>query len=300
MNVAQRLGLPADAKVVVPHVDDVGMSHGANGAFLELAGRGFITCGSVMVPCPWFLEAAGMAASRPELDLGVHLTLTSEWTHYRWRPLTGASKASGLVDDEGFMWRKAKDVCDNAVPDAIEAELRAQIETAIANGIKPSHLDCHMGTALAEPFTDTYLKLGRDYRIPVLFPRTWSNYGCGLRLPSPAEDTQSRRIAALEAIGLPVVDKFIETPWVPRAESDEAYDRIIEGIEPGLSFMAVHPNLSGDIEVIDPPRAHCRVDEVRIFGSSRFLDHVRASGVHLISFRDLHRIFPPERMADLH
>jgi len=231
MNVAERLGLPREAKIVVPHADDVGMSHGANGAFLELAGRGFITCGSVMVPCPWFLEAAGMAANRPELDLGVHLTLTSEWTHYRWRPLTGASKASGLVDDEGFMWRKAKDVCDHAEPEAVEAELRAQIDAALANGIEPSHLDCHMGTALAEPFTDIYLRLGRDYRIPVLFPRVWSNYGCGLRLPAPADDVQGARIAALEAIGLPIVDRFIETPWVPRAESDEAYDRLIDDIE---------------------------------------------------------------------
>ena len=72
----------ANARVLVPHIDDVGMCHGANVAFLELARSGNVTCGSVMVPCPWYREIAAAAAEDPSLDLGVHLTLTSEWPQY--------------------------------------------------------------------------------------------------------------------------------------------------------------------------------------------------------------------------
>src|SRR5262249_43053317 len=121
-------------KTVIAHADDIGMCHGANTAFAAVAGKGVITSGSVMVPCPWFREIAELAAVNSQFDLGVHLTLTSEWRHYRWRPLTGASKATGLVDDDGFMWRTAKAVREHADLDAVEAELRAQIDAALASG----------------------------------------------------------------------------------------------------------------------------------------------------------------------
>ena len=60
--LAQQLGLPPGARVAILHVDDVGMCHGANVAFLELARAGFVDTGSVMVPCPWFPEIAAAAA----------------------------------------------------------------------------------------------------------------------------------------------------------------------------------------------------------------------------------------------
>ena len=90
-----------DLPLLIPHIDDLGVSHGANVALVELAGLGFVTCGSVMPPCTWFPEMALMAKERPALDVGVHLTLTSEWPHYRWRPLTTTSRASGLLDTRG-------------------------------------------------------------------------------------------------------------------------------------------------------------------------------------------------------
>jgi chitin disaccharide deacetylase len=100
--LAERLGVE---RALILHVDDLAMCHGANRAYLELAAAGLVTCGSVMVPCPWFREIAEAAAADPGLDLGVHLTLTSEWPHYRWQPLSTASRASGLIDDEGYFWR---------------------------------------------------------------------------------------------------------------------------------------------------------------------------------------------------
>src|SRR5262245_17234171 len=154
------LGEAPDARLVVPHQDDVGMCHGANAAFARLAGQGFITSGSVMVPCPWFRELAELANARPEVDIGGHLTLTSQWRHYRWRPLTGASRASGLVDGDGYMWSKVKPLREHAAAGAVEAELRAQIDAALAAGIDVTHLDAHMGAVLAPEFAGIYVRLG--------------------------------------------------------------------------------------------------------------------------------------------
>src|SRR5436305_246467 len=117
----------AGARRVVVHEDDIGMCHGANVAFRELTRLGICTSGAVMVPCPWFLEIAEMQARDPRLDIGVHLVLTSEWKTYRWRPLTSASRASGLVDGDGYFWRRPQEARAHAHPEAGEAELRAQV-----------------------------------------------------------------------------------------------------------------------------------------------------------------------------
>src|SRR5919205_960428 len=138
--IERALGRPF-SRAVVPHVDDLGASHGANSAFLDLAARGLVTCGAVMVPCPWFREIAEAAAADPALDLGVHLTLTSEWAHYRWAPISTASGTSGLIDADGYLWRDVASLRRHLVPEAAEAELRAQIERAIAAGLTPTHID---------------------------------------------------------------------------------------------------------------------------------------------------------------
>ncbi|MEO1016095.1 MAG: polysaccharide deacetylase family protein [Pseudomonadota bacterium] len=288
MSVAERLGYPADARLVVAHVDDVGMCHGANTAFAELSGKGFITCGSVMPPCPWMLEAVDMAKARPELDLGVHLTLTSEWKHYRWRPFTGSTRASGLVDEDGYFWRSAGETIAHADLTAVEEELWAQIEAVTSRGLTPSHVDCHMGTALAPAFADIFFSVCAAFALTPLMPRDWNDYLSGLHMEGPEDNPHAARVTAFEAKGRPVIDHFVETPWLDEpGQADAAYKALIEGLQPGLSFMALHPNSAGDIEVIDPPRCHCRTDEVRIFQSEWFLEHLRHSGIQLLSFRDL-------------
>jgi len=273
-------------KFVIAHADDIGMCHGANSAFAAVAGKGFITSGSVMVPCPWFREIAEMAAANAQFDLGVHLTLTSEWRHYRWRPLTGSSRSSGLVDGDGYMWRTARAARDHARPDAVEAELRAQIDAALAAGIDATHLDCHMGTALAGEFADIYLRLGRDYRLPVLFPRHWDNYGAGLKLGDVDPKLHAARIAELEARGHPIIDRFAETPWDALGD-DGAYRRMIADVAPGLTFLAFHPNHAADIDVIDPPRARCRISEAHLFQDSAFMAEARRQKLVLLGFREM-------------
>ena len=155
-------------RVIVIHEDDVGMTHGANTAFSELSAMGACSAGSVMAPCPWFPEAVGMAAANPTLDLGVHLTLNSEKKPYRWRPLTSPPRSAGLTDKDGYFWADVPSVRKNAAPEAVEAELRAQIDAVLATGIDVTHLDAHMGAVMMPEFVEIYYRLGKDYNLPIL------------------------------------------------------------------------------------------------------------------------------------
>lgn len=285
--LARFLGLAPDARLVIAHQDDVGMCHGANAAFGALAGKGFITCGSVMVPCPWFRELVAIAEADPALDIGVHLTLTSEWEHYRWRPISTASRASGLIDGDGFMWRRVPMLRENLVVEAAEAEMRAQIDTALAAGIKVTHLDTHMGAALTPELIDVYIRLGRDYGLPILFPRGASGYLEVLNMGPVDPALYETRVADIEACGNPVVDHVALTPGVPSAQSDNAYRDLVTAVPPGLSFLAFHCCAPGDIEAIVPPRAHWRTDEFRLFQDKDFLDWVAGTDIHLIGFREI-------------
>ena len=286
MSLAARLGLPDDARIVVGHQDDIGMCHGANMAFADLHGKGVITCASVMVPCPWFLEVAGMAAARPELDIGIHLTLTAERDHYRWRPLLGASPATGLVDGDGYMWRSAKEVRDHADPKAVEDELRLQVAAVKQAGIDATHLDCHMGTAMAPEFVDIYLRLGEELDLPVLYTRFWN--GDAAKAANAREQAvMEESVRRLEARGNPIFEEAIETPWIPHEGHRAVYEAIVDRIPPGLTFLSLHPNRPGDIEVIDPAKCHCRTDEWRLFQDESFAARIRGRDIHLIGFREV-------------
>src|SRR5215831_8599761 len=168
MTIARSLGVD---RAVIFHVDDVGMCHGSNRGFLDLASAGYVTCGSVMVPCPWFREIAEKAAADPSLDLGVHLTLTSEWEGYRWAPISTASRASGLIDGDGYFWRDVASLRVHLVVEAVEAELRAQIERARSAGMSPTHIDAHMAAAMLPELLDLHVRLGHDYGLVPVLPR---------------------------------------------------------------------------------------------------------------------------------
>jgi chitin disaccharide deacetylase len=255
--------------LVMLHVDDVGMCHGANLAFAELGRIGRCDCGSVMVPCPWFLEAAEMAARDPRLDLGVHLTLTAEKRFYRWRPLTGVSRAAGLTDSDGFFWRSVADLRRQAHPAAVESELRAQIDAARAAGIDVTHLDDHMGAVFAPEFVEIYVRLGLEYDLPILFPRSMTAYGPIHNLPgAPDEGLHARLAARLEGEGERLADRVLETPWSAEASLEARYCELFAAAAGGFTVIALHPNAPGEIEAIEPDTASIRTEEYAMLRSA--------------------------------
>lgn len=248
---------------LVIHVDDIGMCHGTNTAFAESATLRAVTAGSVMVPCPWSSEALELAASRPDLDVGVHLTLTSEHRYYRWGPVSRPTRLSGLVDHSGAMWRSVVDLRGNADPDAVVEEWRTQIDRALATGVDVTHLDTHMGSALAPEWAERYVALGVEYELPVLITSTVAGYGIARHLPDVTDEDLTPAIAAARDAGMPVFDRVVESDFSRPAgvplDLEAQLRSVVSG--GGLALMALHPCHPGEIEAIDPARPHVRTDE---------------------------------------
>lgn len=168
---AEKLGYPKDAKVLILHVDDAGMSWDSNKGTIAAIEEGAANSFSIMMPCPWVPGMVKYVKENPDADAGLHLTLTSEWDEYRWGPLMGKPMVPGLVDKEGCFWGSVDEVVEHATADEVEMEIRAQVERALSMGFRPTHLDSHMGTLFAtQDFVERYIQVGIDYKIPVMFP----------------------------------------------------------------------------------------------------------------------------------
>src|SRR6185503_4281502 len=160
---AERLGWKPGDVALILHVDDVGMSHSSNLGAIETLEKGIATSWSVMMPCPWVPEIAKYLKQHPDVDSGLHLTLTSEWSLYRWPFLAGKPKVSGLVDEEGCLWQSVTKVVAHASADEIEAEIRAQVDRAEQLHIPITHLDSHMGTLFARAdYFERFAKVGME------------------------------------------------------------------------------------------------------------------------------------------
>ncbi len=281
----------ADVPVLIPHVDDLGVSHGANLAFLELAGQGFVTCGSVMVPCGWFPEMVALAKEQPGLDVGVHLTLTSESRACRWRPISTTSAASGLLDGDGYMWPDVPALRRHADPAAVETELRAQLEAALAAGLDVTHLDTHMGAAAAPEFAALYRALGREYRLPVLLARDSASYDSVLAMGPLERGFYDRLIAELDGAGVPLLDRFAMGLALRHLSCAEAFRHMVAQAAPGVTFVSLHCNAPGDIEAMHPNDAAWRIAEYELFQDPDFLRWVATQEVRLTGFREIRDLY---------
>jgi predicted glycoside hydrolase/deacetylase ChbG (UPF0249 family) len=223
---AERLGYPKDAKLLILHADDLGAAHSVDAASFDALDKGAISSASIMMPTPWVTEVAAYARAHPNADLGLHLTLTSEWETYRWGSVSPADKIPSLLDSAGTFPNEEKLVAAKAKPVEVEREIRAQIDRALELGIRPTHLDSHMGSLFTTPeLIATYVKIAHDYRLPFLAVK-------GSALAAPQAGLTNRDIL-LDAV-------IIASPEVPRDQWKEFYLKSIAGLKPGLTEMIVH------------------------------------------------------------
>ena len=265
----------AAKRTLVIHHDDLGGSHGANMAFVELSDAGIVTAGSVMVPCPWFPEMAAIARDRPELNVGVHLTLTAEFAPFRWRPLTGVAR-NGLTDRDGFFWRSVAEARAADVA-AVETELRAQIMTALEAGIDVTHLDSHMGTVWQPEFLAIYARLGEEFRLPIVLTRDVG------RMAPQGFDFEPV-FAQLAARGNPDFQRYLTTPFGNMAPTADDYAGILGRAVPGLNWGAFHFTGPGDFAMFSDD-APLRLAEYNLFKSGWGQDFVAAQGIELVGMR---------------
>ncbi|MEJ0030524.1 MAG: polysaccharide deacetylase family protein [Bacteroidota bacterium] len=146
--IQERLGYSKETKLLIIHADDIGVSHSENSASIYTMEKGVVNSGSIMVPCPWFPEISDYAKSHPNADIGLHLTLTSEWRNYKWGPVTSKDKVPSLLDEQGYFNSGTLALMKNGKPEEVEMELRAQIERAKKFGIDPTHFEAHMAGAV--------------------------------------------------------------------------------------------------------------------------------------------------------
>src|SRR5262252_3440508 len=172
--LGERLGFPRDAKLVIIHADDVGVTHSVNAATIQALETGLVNSASIMVPCPWFPEIADYAKAHSSLDFGLHLTVTSERVYYRWGPVASRDKVPSLVDRDGY-FHHDWDQHPKIDPQDVERELRAQIERALAMGVQPTHFDSHQYRLIenGKDIFEVFVRLGHEYNVPIFVTRDW-------------------------------------------------------------------------------------------------------------------------------
>ena len=245
-------------------------------AFADLMEVGLVQSGALMVPGPWFREAAHLCRAGG-FDAGVHLTLTAEWDHLRWAPLTTCDPASGLIDAEGFFPRSAAQL-GNASVEAVRTELQAQIERAFAAGLAPTHLDAHMHVATLPRFLPAYVELGIVHGLPALFPPD--------RIATaPAQREQLRRVLGGVFVEF---DTLMQMPLT--GNPDDARLRaeaMFDALRPGLNGVLIHPARdTPELRAIASDWRH-RVQDYEVFRSPSLLQYARERGILFIGYRPL-------------
>ena len=284
--IAQRLGYPADAKLLILHADDLAVAHSVDTASFDSLNSGAVSSASIMIPCPWLTEVADYAKSHPDADLGLHLTLTSEWKTYRWGSVAPSDKVASLLESDGTFYSTSEEVAANAYPTDAEREIRAQVERAISVGIHPTHLDSHMGSLFSKPeFGAAYIKVAHDFKLPFLALKPADPRAPYLSLLSPTD-------IILDAV-------VIANQGLRPDQTMDFYLNAIKNLKPGLTEMIVHLG-HDDSELqavmVDHPDfgAAWRQRDYDIVNSPQFKQALRDNHVIVVHWKDLQKLAYPD------
>ena len=279
--IAERLGHPADAKLLIIHADDLAVAHSVDVATFDALDKGAVSSASVMVPTPWITEVVAYAKAHPNADIGLHLTLTSEWDTYRWGSVEAPDKVPSLLDSAGTFPKDEKVVAATAKPLEVEREIRAQIERALALGIRPTHLDSHMGSLFTTPeLMATYVKVAREYRLPFLALRGDPR--------SPPQASLSDKDVVLDAV-------IIAGPEIPRNQWKEFYLKAIADLKPGLTEMIVHLGRDdSELQAVtvnhEPYGSAWRQRDYEVMTSPEFRKALHDNHVILVTWKELQKL----------
>ena len=290
----KHMGFSKTDKVVIFHADDVGMCSSSVTAFTQLIEMKALSSGSAMVPCPWFPSIANYCKTATETDLGVHTTFTSEWSNYRWRPVSTCDHNSGLIDADGYFPKTIAQVQKTATSTHIDAEVNMQIDRALEAGVDVSHIDMHMGAMLHPNFLPAYVKAGVSRGIPVLAYRMsreqlskWNNPELAERIPKIIED--------LEMKGFPVIDHFYQTNLSKPLSRFEELKQQLKLLKPGLTHVILHPaEDTPELRDICPDWAG-RTADFDVLRSKQFNQLVQNEGIVKIGYRDLRNVMKIHR-----
>lgn len=274
--------------------DDFGMCHGANEAIMNMYQDKVITSASIMVVCPWFEEAAMFLREHAALDVGLHLTLTSEWQKYKWGPAT-REDVSSLLDSRGYFYNNCLEFEKNAKREHVVAEIQAQLQRAIEAGISLCNVDNHMGSLYG-------LMTGNSYIPDVL--QLCSKLGVGFRFPKKLSEARQKVVSPAmlssmdglhkmaSVLQVPLIDHMVEYPFhLLENETYASYRdmvlNLIKNLEPGVSELYIHPSVAcEEIKHINPSWEK-RVMEYKLFYEDALWNTIDREGIKVIGWRDL-------------
>lgn len=285
----KKLGFSDNDRAVIIHTDDIGMCHASVQAFKDLWDFGTITSAAVMVPCPWFPAVAQMCRENPEFDMGVHATLNSEWESYRWAPVSTRDQASGLLDADGYFHQWHQAVYDNAKPEAVEVEVNAQIERALAAGIDVTHVDSHMGTIMNPLFIQSYLQAGASRLLPNLLPRMDAQ---GMQLMGAGEEIMQAYapiVQQLEGMGLPLMNGLLAMQLDEPSQQIqmETAKELLGNLPVGITHFILHPSIDTAELRFLAPDWESRVANYNVFMSDELKKFIEGEDIQLIGYRHI-------------
>jgi predicted glycoside hydrolase/deacetylase ChbG (UPF0249 family) len=285
--ILRKLGLADDDRVAIIHTDDIGMCQSNVDAFADLWEAGIISSGAIMYPCSWSNAAVEFAKAHPQADLGVHLTLTSEWQNYRWGPISTRDRRSGMMDDEGYFFHTSEEVQKFGKPTAVKVELQAQLDRALKAGLKPTHIDTHMGSVACARFMNAYVGLAEKYKLPPMIFRMDEEEWRAQGLDAITAKLAARLILNLEEKKIPLLDNIMALPLETDKDHTEIAKKTLSELKPGITHFIIHPNKdTPEIRAIAPDW-RARVGNYNDFMSDEIRKHIKKIGLHVIGYRTL-------------
>jgi predicted glycoside hydrolase/deacetylase ChbG (UPF0249 family) len=285
------MGYSDKDRLMIIHTDDIGMCHASIQAYIKLMDSGLVFSGATMVPCSWFPKVAEFCRRNTNADMGVHLTLTSEWDNYRWSPISTSLLDSGLIDEEGYFYRTTEEAQINGEPQAVQLELQAQVNRALSAGIQITHIDTHMNTVAHPKFVNSYIQLALQHKIPFLFPRQDEAGFRKLGIDAETAQLAANLVISLEENGVPLVDEATGLDLDKPNERLDQAKQAISNLKPGITHFIIHPSLdTPELRAITPDW-QSRVADYQTFMDDELREHLKYTGVQLISYNTLKSVF---------
>jgi predicted glycoside hydrolase/deacetylase ChbG (UPF0249 family) len=277
-----------DTRYLIIHADDGGLCHSVNQSIITCLEKGIVSSTSLMAPCPHLEEITGYLKSNPQFDAGIHVTLTCEYPHYPWGPVSDKNKVKSLVNPDGYLWHSVEEFVQNAKVEDVEIELRAQIESILEAGVQPSHLDSHMGTVFMDlRFIETYVKLGLEYKItPMLVKPTEQSSELIDRFDV---DVEKKVIDRLMNSEIPFLNFLYVTDNSTEKLEDreQEYIKVIKKLPAGISQIIIHTGHDNEELKNIMDNSASRQYDFSVFTDTNKKEAIDELGIKLISWKDL-------------
>ncbi len=308
-NIAEKLGYNRDAKLLIIHGDDIGVSHSVNIASFDGYKNNAINSGSAMIPSPWIKEVAAFHKKNPNYDIGLHLTLTAEWKNYKWDGVSSSNEITSLLNTDFEFYDNTSDVNKNADPEEVRKELQAQIDFSRQIGLNPTHIDTHMGAlAVNKKLWRVYIEVGHKNKLVSMVTKTRALNLFDDEFPMPDYIVPVNDIYMLypgadrtfleESFGEDLASSVIVEDIYKYDDWYELYSNKIKSLKPGLNVFLLHLGYNNEelkAVTIDHPEygSLWRQLDYDVFNSKEIKQLLKKEDIKLVTWGEIQKIVYP-------